>query len=295
MPEVAELPDIDLAKIVDADQERKVDYHPSFITDLRRIINPDYKDIQEVRRNIRDDLRFIHDRFGLQVAMHRRSPKETKDFVHLDKLNLCEAEGALQMIREELIKYPPEYVRNLGIARFRLVDDIWRVGSGEVHGVAFEEGQLYTSIGGTDVQDREALHHEAWHFGDYSHSEFQHVIPIIGKGIDSVRDAIMDVQWAKLNDPEFEYVGDNIDWSISEPKGFAREYGAMSPWEDRATVAEALMTNAAKLLHRGKTDPLLRRKTERIIQTYHHRSHGKMNDHFFQDLIDGKVGEGYWK
>ena len=252
-------------------------------------------------RLMRDDLRFLKHKYGIRVAMHRLIPHENGDVSKIERLSVQEAVRSLDIIREEMAKYPPEYIRGLGITRFRIVDDLFHKYKKEeqVGGLAFEKGYIYVATGDDENYFRQSLHHELFHHFDFRHSEYKRKIKFFGRYIDLVRDANLDSEWHALNPKGTKYIGKGYKELQDKnpnmrPTGFAKYYGLKDVLEDRATIAEMLMTNPVMLMKVAKEDAVLMEKIDKIIILFYKRTGGRMDQRYFRDLFDSNVAEGYW-
>ncbi len=86
------------------------------------------------------------------------------------------------------------------------------------------------------------------------------------------------------------YVGDEYKKMLQHPKGFALSYGAYSPLEDRATIAEALWSSGSVLEQRCKTDQVLLAKVNAIKQEYL-EADSRFNQEYWNMLKWGNLKE----
>ena len=231
---------------------------------FRRKENPQERDLElffGVASRVKANVQFMKDQYGIDVEMHRIVKEEKTEMVDLKKLGLVEALRATNRIREEIVKYPPSYIKGIDIKKFRLLRSITHKRHHDVGGLAFTGGDVYITGGSSDVYDRQVLHHELFHRRDYEHSELKESVPVIGHIIDIIRERMLDHNWATLNSKGRDVYARESFQTVSQayplthrPLGFARTYGLKTEWEDRATVAEYLMTNPEWLLREGETD-----------------------------------------
>ncbi len=112
--------------------------------------------------------------------------------------------------------------------------------------------------------------------------------------------ALYDQEWAELNSqPDQAEVGLAALPSLlaaqeEDLPGFALAYGTINAWEDRATVAGFLLTAPRAAMAKAQRDPVFCSKLTRIMLFYQQRSAGRMDAHYFRDLVAGNVSEGYW-
>lgn len=140
--------------------------HLSLRDKLLTLIDSDHP--HQVRESVRASWKALRTLYGIDPDMHRLAPDERTEFDRLDKLDLFEAERALRLLREELEKYPPSYIRNLRITHFRILERmIPKDSHEEITGLSFQSGLLYLTSGYSEDEDREVIHHELFHHGDY--------------------------------------------------------------------------------------------------------------------------------
>ena len=270
-----------------------------YTEDFLHFYGSDRQDLDktEAFNNLLADLRFIRDKYGIRPKMHRPN-KSDKKSVDAEKMSFEDAVNAIQIFREEIIKYPPELIKNAGITHFRVVERLWGKflrDKQEIAGRSYEPGEIYVANRDDSDDYRGTIHHELLHRFDFQRYEFKDKIPFAG-WIDGIMDARIDKEWKQLNQHYgVKYEGNNWPQMLFRPEGFATAYGSMNAHEDRATLAELLMTNTRTLFRRCRTDRLLKDKTDTLISLYEKDSNGKMNVKFFNDLAAGSVNENYWK
>lgn len=243
------------------------------------------------------DIRFIRDRYGIRPKMHDLNSKDQPG-VNAEQMDFTEAVEAVQIFREELAKYPPEMIKGSGINQFRIMKNL-NINGGSPSviflGAAFEPGEIYVANGDKSLSYRQTIHHEIWHRFDYQRYELKDKVPFL-KWVDDIRDAHIDLKWEDVcKKYGIAYTGD--DWKslpVTRPEGFINQYSTTSSKEDRASIAQLLMTKPAYLASLCESDKLLAEKVRMLKKLYFKDSKGKMNKHFFKDLADGKVGEDYW-
>ncbi len=243
------------------------------------------------------DLNYLRIVYGLEVGLKGKDPYDHHD-ARFGGLYLAEAGEAVQVLKEEIRKYPPEYIKEMGIPRLRTVVNLKIPSRGskprlvDCSGmVIMETRQLYWS---PDFRDepfsRKSIHHELEHDREASDVFF-------GRKT-SCYDA-----WSKFHEGDKDvYIGgasyddmSNEDLKALDSIGFARVYGRVDEGEDRATIAELLMTDPVGAFNRVSKDSLLNAKIEYLKADYYLRSRGRMNDWYFEDLAEGRIGEGYWE
>lgn len=246
---------------------------------------------------ILSDMRFIRERYGIRPQMHDINRNDQPGIV-AERMEFKDAVRAVEIFREELGKYPPEMIRNSDISQFRIMEKL-SVGATSLSvitlGVTYESGEMYVANGDDDLTYRETIHHEIWHRFDYERYESKDTSTFL-QWLDDVRDAAIDKDWENLHEEgEKAYVGD--DWnSMTEerPKGFVNKYGRKSPKEDRASIAQMLMTRPKELAKLCEEDELLNIKVNMLKELYFKDSDEVMDDDYFQALLNGEVNEKYW-
>ncbi len=266
-----------------------------FLYDLSYTLNPLFREGVVMREQLKEDLGFIHSTYGLQLKMGRQTELDASTIKIPSKLTLIEAVPAVHAIREEIAKYPTEYIQYCDIARFRLVrnlidleDDV----NPEAAGMAIEDDKhIYLALEKNDIDYlRKTFHHEVFHRGDQRMLEQANRAPLPYRHSSELKTKFFDRGWANINPQgEFTYLYDdyklqNGESSFDKVKGFARRYGKKDEMEDRATIAEYLMTDPQMLFNRATNDNVLRKKVNRIIQIFSARSNGIMNLDYFQAL-----------
>ncbi len=212
---------------------------------------------KKARVRLREDLADLREGYGVHLKMGREGRFDADTSITLKKLGLLSAVFPVKAVREEFNKYSPEYIRALNIGRLRLGKNLWTIGRNgklsELGGATVKKnGDVYLSSYGGIKELRKSIHHELWH----RHDQVQK--------LSTYRD------WAGLNPDgatvylRFRYNFEDEDHDVKVP-GFAIRYGMMNEQEDRATIAEELMTNARDLLGRTKNDPVLGAKVARIM------------------------------
>lgn len=241
----------------------------------------------EAMWQLKDNLSLLGDTYGIQIRLGRglTGDLETVTFKRWTAPSIALEDVGI--LRKELAKYPPEFIRFCGITQFRLVKELsledheyWE-GSKNVGGLASSRGPLYIAACGEDT-----IHHEIFHRADQQSGELNYK---------------KQRKWKRLNRLSNPYLY-RAYWDMPEEdqsklpiSGFAKRYGRVDIWEDRATVAELIMSNFGKLEQRAEEDEVLANKTKRIIIDLYRWSGGRMNDQYFKDLKAGKVQEGYWQ
>lgn len=249
-----------------------------------------------VRKRVRTTLEHIRNVYGFRVEMGRQSKRDIGYSEELTKLNLTEADAALQVISEELAKYPPSYVHAARIGCFRLakgmkfksVDNPKEIEA--FGGMAFGSScrTVYVSSENGDMDHlRGGVHHELFHRSEQE-SEYSPQI-IVGGIVTVARGLARDWSWGRLNPGGTKYLHKSYrgvrdhQYQIA---GFARLYGKRDEGEDRATVAEALMTTPLETRRRTKEDRVFRKKVATVMEFFEERSGGLMGYEWFREVVD---------
>lgn len=241
----------------------------------------------EAMWQLKDNLAFLRDTYGIRVKLSRGTTGdlETATFKRWTAPSIALQDAVI--LRRELVKYPPEFIKFCGITRLRFVQNLsledheyWE-GSKDVGGLASPSGSVYIASYGEDT-----IHHEIFHRADQQSGELNEK---------------QQRKWKKLNrlsNPYLYRAYWNMSWQDRTKlpiDGFARGYGRVDVWEDRATVAELLMSDLKKLEQKAEEDEVLANKVKRVVIDLHRWSGGRMNKQYFEDLKAGKVQEGYWQ
>lgn len=239
------------------------------------------------------ETRFIQDRYGIKVKLGHRDAQDDQD-IETEKANPVAAAECAILLREELAKYPHQYIKYCGVRRIRLVSSLKMPRGGDqmdaCDGAVSPSGSIYVVHYPYNLPNvRGTIHHELSHFSGRlaQRHHFLLLAPIIR------------LLWNQ-NNPVKPYLGDSYgNLSPNEKvamgtEGFATPYGRLNYGEDRATVAEALMSDTTFFYNRGKIDPALGQKIKLTMFDYWLKSGGLMNREYFNDLAKGAVDESYW-
>lgn len=280
--------------------------HPNTISDLKALLGIRFgKQVENksLFKQVCDDWRYLRKEYGMNLSLSKLNAKDEKSLL-ADRMTFEEAVEAVKILRQEISKYPPSYVKSLDITRFRVLETLTRKNFEDdesIGGTANYEGEIYVANGDIESFYRQTIHHEISHRADYEQSELRDKIPFIGWLLDEIKDEMFDADWAKLN-PKGKDVYLRNNWRRYRemhpgvrPKGFIRPYGSKNQGEDRATIAEILMTNPQYLFRLNKNDKVLHKKTHRMIELYKQRTNGLMDEAYFADLAAGRLKEGYWQ
>lgn len=243
-------------------------------------------------KSIAENLRFLRVVYGITIAALDEDPEDPKN-IKAWGLYQGDIWASLRVFRQEVIKYPSEYIRTY-INKARLVEGLTKPHPSDpsrrlsVGGLACFKGPTYI------VQN---FRNEPYTRG-VVHHEFMHC-PDLAEGWDGEEGEL--ARWLSYNPRKDMYFGD-VYWDMPRrqrvryrTKAFASLYGRKDVLEDRGTIAEDLFTNPKKLYERAGADTGLRKKIEHLKGDFRRRSCDRMGDQYFEDLAAGKVGEGYWE
>jgi len=178
----------------------------------------------------------------------------------------------LEVLKEELLKYPPGFLHNAGVRKVYLVR-----GSPDhcyYHG-ATRSFTIGCGVRHDPVWQRHCIHHEIWH-----------AVDMLGAPLQVKR----FMKWHELNEPGVKYVGESgFDrsraGSLNHPqKGFVSSYAMVDPLEDRAEVFAAIMVVQERMmLDRWMcSDEVLKRKVAEI-----HAYVTELDEHFWEWAVPG--------
>ena len=277
-------------------------------TKSHQILEPEK--LRIIRKQVKEDLAYIKAHYGVHPEMRRHLPTDEADITHLEKLNLLEAAASLRTLRQELGKYPQAFLTFCHLRQLRLVKALDAQEpyfqaeaclSGKIY---HEDRTVYLATSGEGPYAlKGTLHHELFHLSDIE--QIQRNLQV-GRFCDRqwapvIYQRIYDSEWEELN-PQGEkaYIGPavfvhSVHRQENALEGFVLAIGKMDPWEDRATIAGALMADPKAAYEKAQQDKIVDAKLKRIMTFYKERSKGKMDESYFADLIAGKVTEGYWK
>lgn len=255
---------------------------------LRGIINKD-----QIAREISESLGYLYDTYGFTFQL-----KPQTDIAYSgEELTQVEKRDALEWIKKEAGKYPPEYIKEflkpktivllnaLGPAGITVPEQGFDLATGkDVNFITIflqkksdtlDVGNLFGWVSESNFAS--TFHHELFHLADFHAS-------------------VDDVKWAQLNPQQFgAYIGLKNYAPGPRPQGFARDYGKADSREDRATVAELLLTNPKTAMELAAQDAILSAKIATCKEYYLKLSGGKMNEQYWQDLSENRVDATYWQ
>lgn len=254
----------------------------------------------EYEKSTEQAKKYIKERYGLDILVGLPVNAELANITG-DIPNAYELSRGLTLIIEELIKYPPDLLKDGGVKAVRFLSNA-KLNGKSIGGFVsefFEGVSTLCYTGGPFETLREyfrgAFHHELFHLLDWNDG---------GYGPDNE-------QWRSIHNcggcqayRDIKGI-DNIDKAapkLSEQGFFISEYGQRNPVEDRAEFAQTLMmprTHRDLLIRDEKienerTRQILKEKYELTKQYYLKWSNGSMNENYWRDLIDGNVQENYF-
>jgi hypothetical protein len=270
----------------------------------------------EKTQGIRDNLGFIREVYGVDVRMRRHTAMDIEaQIAEVTRLSLPEAEDIIVMIREELGKYPPEFLQKLHLSHFRVAKSLTSTVKRpserllKIAGLADRKTwQIYFAPHDLPLPaQRRVIHHEIFHMAE-SYEDIQNElrrskIPIGGRLLAKRVVKNRYHSWSHDNPQYTPYLRDkyNIfagrEFHYQPILGHALRYGTMNESEDKATIADHLMTDPQSLIDRARrtNDTVLLRKIDHIQAFYNKWTQGKMDREYFEDLAEGRVSEGYFR
>ena len=192
------------------------------------------------------------------------------------------AAAYLKLYVQEFSKYPKNFLRRVGVEWVALVKNLSICGDPRqasyfptfaFHsmepggGLIFDVRQGATS----DAYLKWAMHHEFFHF------------------VDAAQPPAEMRAWAALNPTSFRYSGVDAAFSgkLEHPgPGMVTRYAMKSIAEDRAEIAAALFTDESRdsLWRIAQGDPIIRKKVEKIMQTFAAIQPAMGRNHFYERL-----------
>lgn len=260
------------------------------------LVDHGMRDIAQINivfgKSIALDLRFLREVYGITISALDHVDDDP-EYIKIYGLYQADMWMSLQVLRQEIVKYPPDFIRAY-IKKARLASWLSKPHPTnenrqiDIGGLANPSGYICL---GQDYRDesftRQTTHHE-----------IEHSATLAEEWVDDKEEVD---KWLSYNPRKLGYIGDRY-WDIPESqrrifktKGFASLYGRKDVLEDRATVAEILMANPEEAYKRGENDSELKSKVEHLKGDYARRTNGKMGERYFDDLASGRVREDYWR
>ncbi len=263
----------------------------------------------EIQEEAAGHKKFLKDRYGVLVETGSVTPQERVGvdgkpiYIEGTALSSSEELEVLRTLRQEIIKYPPDFIREMNLRTFRFLKDYrWGInktadGMSDTNSRRVCLSYLETgwwNLFGLIYQDRIArtIHHEIAHFiitcygKIHSLANWNDTYPLGTDPYiytwDYTRDPFTDKFWMSIKEELF-------------PLGFARGYGKINQNEDIATVSEAIFTNNTDTIIRARTvDQTLHWKFQQFKSYLFSVSKGAFDEHFWRDLEANQAGEDYW-
>lgn len=260
-------------------------------------MSPSIVDESDGLSELEMDLRFIQDEYGLQIFSG--VPLLDASNISGRRPSLEELAQCVKRTREWLRFYPKDFFREKGIAGFSFLYDLGQFGLEEKYSgvLSYSTRFIYYNAENFNTNHFEAIstfHHEIYHAADVGGNFFSN---LKGK-INSVW-SIRKAQWHGV----FNCNCDPYNKKYDGTGPFTEVYGQVNIEEDKATFADKLLSpdHHAALLYRisNISDPeeksILENKIRLIKRDYFNWSNGKMDDQYWQDLLNGNVDEEYFE
>lgn len=250
-------------------------------------IDPVDKRQLEGSSELQQDVEYLKDTYDIDIYT-RVSLFLAKSFTG-GTLNQSELKRTVQNIRKAASLYPKEYFQNNGIKGISVLKDFKIDGKSFGGDAVVEQGYFVISYSDNGEWQVGACHHEAYHMADLQTNFLE---SLSGKNTTKTKE--WDKVFACNCDP---YSEANIN-----PNHFVSDYAETNDVEDRADMAFWIMTPSRhkdllnKIAHSSdaETKRILTEKMRIIKEDYLAWSNGKMNDQYWEDLLAGKVHEGYF-
>lgn len=203
----------------------------------------------------------------------------------------------LHLIVKALIVYPRDFFVNNGVRDVHFTS-LWRENANGDYDE--KTGVIRIETDPDNLRKDSVFHHEVYHRLDLGTSkgkefrkEWEEKFP---------RGSVLKLLLFKVlkrEIPNFQkYIGNRYKTGGEFDRiwGFASRYGQHSPKEDRATVAEMILSEPERLNSLLKTeDVTLKGKVQYMMSFYNKMSRGKMDSVFWADYAMGKVDSNYWR
>lgn len=248
------------------------------------------KEIDQEIKKLKEDL---EKKYKINIEFDFNKTEE--GILSWEALSPSEKRDALKCLMENIALYPPEFLAQTAIKQIVLVKNLTsQRKENKISGVAITNGIIFMNyksgiLGwGDEEATKGAIHHELLHEAD-AHDKDR---------------AKIKKQWANLNpggendyfktkadlDRRYKELGkEKFDELVDKHTGFINVYSMISEEEDRATVAQSLLSYPKDIMELAKDDPILIKKIEAIKKQYKKWTNGRMNEKFWQDLAEEKV------
>jgi len=210
--------------------------------------------------------------------------------------NKYELSRGLGLVMEELIKYPPLFLRQNGIKKIIFFSSIWS-DEERLMGFASVSEECIAMCYNAEFFEhrreeyRRALHHELYHRFERFHNS-----------VESENGIWKDFH-SQDGYPQYQiYMPEENELPDNYFSYFSSKYGSTEPIEDRAGFAEQMMVSELyiKLLDRIQSEgdrqilKILLQKYEAMLGYYREWSGGLMDLSFWEDLKNDRITEGYF-
>lgn len=250
-------------------------------------------------RSIEELHTHIKNTYNVEVVFGRQV--EDKSISYTPLTGLTERKEHLEIITKAFSLYPPDIFTRNGISSIAVVHNLL-VDGDRVNGV-FSPGQQSVTLDSSSGES--TVHHELYHAFDYLTNGF----------------SSEDSQWQNLhtcacqvyegtydvfrNGGEGSNTTSSNNWFINDPELGSIEdnpYGKTYPTEDRAVFAQVTMMadTHSRLIQIIANEPdetagnILKQKYELIKAQYFIFSNGRMNDEYWQALLERRVNSEYF-
>ncbi len=206
---------------------------------------------------------------------------------------------ALGRLSRELEKYPDDAITKLRIRNLRLVEELYvggkrrggctnlRRGTSEtVIDIFISADRQYRkgfvfSLFAERPADAEKIHHELYHAWRLAEPE---------KTVD-------DEKWSRINPGGKKAYVESMEVaeSLWFRRGFACPYGMLNPRDDRATVAELLMSNPWHANFISRRDSVLEAKIRQVKKDYDAWTDGRIDRKYWETAALGPIDRKYWR
>jgi hypothetical protein len=203
----------------------------------------------------------MYESYEIWVEVTSPSPttwgKTVIDYDRLQESDYEELAKYVELFRKEFFKYPKAFVENTKLKKVAMVKNLINQGVPVASMPDYYQENLYMDIyiGNYDkVYQRHVIHHEYYHMIEQQFHGTSYY---------------KDPQWAKFNDPSFQYGSGGINSRessvqvVNHPReGFISGYAMSGLEEDKAELFATLMTTEEEDMIRkwAETDEILKNK-----------------------------------
>ncbi len=233
----------------------------------------------------RERLRFLEEEYGLVFYTH---PGLIHQFLTIKGPPALAREivGTIGVIRQEVLKYPRSYFRENGSTQVTLLENVSDYGQGysglfaRYDPTSFIATKDYSTVGPERIAS--IFHHEKYHSADWNDQGYKE-----------------NEAWEAIHNCECS----PFARSSSQPhESFSSSYGKLNPMEDRAVMAQNMMVASAhrnmletlSLLADTNAQRIMFEKYRFMKDQYWRFSKGKMDERYWQDLLQERVDERYF-